>query len=232
VSEHPILFSGAMVRAILAGTKTQTRRLVQAQGRLRNGVDDLGKPGIEYLNEWGSWQPWVQNAKTLRCPYGVTGDRLWVREAWAPADVMYGEEKDTPQTIAYLADRSAVVFDGNLRPHAVPGYDVAQWNWDSLRGRPSIHMPRWASRITLEIIDVRIERLQSISEKDAGAEGMGDPPFGTRIESFETLWGAINAKRAPWSSNPWVWVVAFRLADGAHGCDTCDVQTPAKEPAQ
>ena len=177
MNERPILFSGPMVRAILADLKTQTRRVVKAprsvawDGRLSPPID--------------------------QCPYGTAGSKLWVRETWA--DTM-----GDPPTAVYRAD-------GERHPAS------------HLKWTPSIHMPRWASRLTLEIVNVRVERLQEISEADAKAEGDKNPfdghlhNDGTPIESsavlrFKCLWDSINAKRAPWASNPWVWVVEFRKA--------------------
>jgi hypothetical protein len=207
-----------MIRALLRdeNPKTQTRRIVKPQPR--DVIHSHGFDGDKwgYLQQTGfaiddHAEHWV------RCPYGAPGDRLWVRETWCPADCMYGRECDPPQTIGYPADKSAVVFDDSCKPHAVPSWDLAQWNWDSLKGKPSIHMPRWASRITLEVTGVRVERLQAITEEDAEAEGafaLGDIACSHR-EWFRGLWDSINAERAPWTSNPWVWVVEFKRLEAA-----------------
>lgn len=231
MKERPILFSGPMVRAILDGRKTQTRRVL--------------KPDTK--DYWNS------------CPYGVTGDRLWVRETSAIISV------DGCSVFIARAERmppgkTLAQTDGGLEIFSVePG--VAAWaakHADCERWKPSIFMPRWASRIALEITNVRMERLQEISEEDAEAEGcephvsaasgvdvpwwqgyedLGDgelihqqfhgtmpPPWMVdpkRMKelphlnydarrAFEILWNSINAKRAPWGSNPWVWVLTFK----------------------
>lgn len=216
--ERPILFSGPMVRAILAGTKTVTRRLAKKMGVVLEGVpfEGLGK-GAHALGEHGS---------PVACPYGVRGDRLWVRETWCDADVMYGEGgNECASVVGYAADKSAIQYDAP-KPCKIPAYDIGQWNWSKLKMRPSTSLPRWAARITLEIVSARVERLQDITEEDARAEGLtreNVPPLLAAAdrkrnwpiarndqELFALGWDAINGKRAPWSTNPWVWVVTFR----------------------
>lgn len=179
MKERPILFSGAMVRAILEGRKTQTRRVVKY-------VPALGEP-----EEWchrfsfGS-DPIIFNPEH-HCKYGAVGERLWVRETWADCG---------DKTAVMRADCSVLV----------PG----------VRWRPSIHMPRWASRITLEIIGVRVERLQDISDEDAMAEGCQaeiiPPNFQSYRAGYATLWDAINGPGA-WDKNPWVWVIEFKWVE-------------------
>jgi hypothetical protein len=165
-----------------------------------------------------------------------------VRETWGDADGFYGRERDVPGVIAYRADRTARQFGIGGEPdrfREVPAYDRASWNWDSIEWRPSIFMPRWACRLVLGVTDIRVQRLQDISEEDAEAEGAGiddegdappryypcvacsgDPkgiaslchPIGRGRPwrcVFANLWDAINGKRAPWESNPWVWCVSF-----------------------
>lgn len=191
MSERPILFSAPMVRAILAGTKTQTRRVLkQAVGpSLSVGIDD-DAPGVAELS-WlygdGPGHEVHESVKRVPCPYGTPGDRLWVREAWAP-------HPDFPGT-------ARAVF----RADPECAHDVDRW-------RPSIHMPRAVSRITLEITGVRVERLQDISRGDAMAEGcpfpnmaQGDDPR----EWYRDLWDQINGAGA-WDANPWVWCVSFK----------------------
>jgi hypothetical protein len=195
---RPILFGGPMVRAILAGRKTQTRRVIRyahADGLGLWTAPPLGGYFAEHV--FGACY-----AKLAPCPYGVPGDRLWVREAWADHVGPFGESRFA----LYRAD-------GDER--------AGPW-------RPSIFMPRWASRITLEVTAVRVERLQQISEEDAKAEGMefdgtwwlgGTHPvkgtlqcWPTAAKAFERGWDSINGKRAPWDANPWVWAIAFRSA--------------------
>lgn len=182
--EIRILFNGPMVRAILEGWKTQTRRLVKA----------------EHISVTG---------KLLRYPYGERGDRLWVRETWAAADCMYqSHELDTPRVIAYRADKSGFNFEQSRR---IPDWDTASWNFDCLKWRPSIFMPRWASRLTLEVTHVRVERLQEISERDACAEGVGSPiTRDCKRPKFAALWDEMNDTGA-WDANPLVWVIGFRV---------------------
>ena len=205
MKERPILFSAPMVRSILASTKTQTRRVVKPQpiydGRFAGGWKMLGKAG----HEAATCSPLIAEL----CPYGQPGDRLWLREAhWWFKDehdpaIGYYPPKLTADDVEYRADG-----------------DDGRKVW-----RPSIHMPRWASRITLEITSVRVERLQDISEGDAQAEGCalecmtptgGDS--GSAIYGpggYLALWESINGAGS-WDANPWVWVVEFkRVESGA-----------------
>lgn len=183
IKERPILFSGEMVRAILDERKTQTRRV------LKNTPSDAR---LDSIRSDGAEAGFSTNEKVLslvRCPYGVPGDRLWVRESFMLT---------TPETPLYKASYG-------------PGKHVSPW-------APSIHMPRWASRITLEITRVRVERVQQISEADALAEGVspsrrdfdGDIYDFSARDNFRSLWVTINGKRAPWVSNPWVWVLELK----------------------
>lgn len=198
--ERGILFSAPMVRALLAGTKTQTRRIV--------------KPPIGGIN-WGK-----------RCPYGQPGDRLWVREKWAPVTATaYRMSDGVQQTVNPNDEDTAAIYAAGW-DRSGPG-----------RWRPSIHMPRWASRITLEVTGVRVERLQEISPADACAEGAAeildrphaDPlrsaaydKFGVTLNdgeryagsvaAYAALWESINGPGS-WDANPWVWVVEFKRVD-------------------
>lgn len=188
--ERPILFSGPLVRAILEGRKTQTRRVVKPV--VSDILDAGGLPGHRLY------------------PYGLAGDRLWVREAWSTSDEF---DEDPPSRvpsdapILYMADGSARSEDGLAAP----------WG----RTRPSIFMRRPMSRIDLEVTGVRIERLQEITEEDAIAEGITSDPADlvpARLV-FADLWRQINDKRpgCSWDANPWVWVVSFRVAEVRHG---------------
>ena len=226
MKERPILFSGPMVRAILQGRKTQMRRVVKPQpfmllsaaewhSRAMSGIDPYGcRPmGSHVLEEMGA-----------TCPHGIVGDRLWVREAWTPDHAAF--YPNFP--IVYRADRG-YEYERNDRGEV---YSPEQKAWYPYRWRPSIHMPRWASRLTLEITGVRVERLQQISDADVDAEGMdldgehsqwfnegehqhiaGAPMSGERY-AFMRLWSSINGPES-WSANPWVWVIEFKRLEAA-----------------
>lgn len=194
IKEHPILFSGEMVRAILDGRKTQTRRVVKPQPK---GWSDFWPVGSHT-----EWQDIVARLPFYLgcgyCPYGAPGDRLWVRESFQP--LRSGDEPGDWETgagysIKYAATDQLVEW-------------VDYWNDNRITDRcmPSIHMPRWASRITLEIVAVGVERLQKITKADAIAEGS------TSVEAFEALWDRMNARRGlGWhTTNPWVWVLTFK----------------------
>ena len=202
MNEHPILFSGEMVQAILEGRKTQTRRVIRTVPN-----DFVPNPHNPYDDGvWHFDHPDIMNAEQdervtipIRCPYGVPGDLLWVREAWAtPGN--YDSIKPSELAASHFT-RDQIVY------RATEQYGDVYYRW-----RPSIFMPRWASRITLEVVSVRVERVQDISERDAYAEGIGlDPTLPHPLQWFKELWDSINAKRGyPWQSNPWVWVVEFR----------------------
>mgnify|MGYP001582591027 CR=1 FL=1 len=212
MKERPILFSAPMVRAILGNTKTQTRRIVKPQPRWSEKYTPNGWewPVPVQMGTLLKWPNAIRFAEALarRCPYGQPGDRLWVREAWTPADKMfYDYDTDPPRYIAYRADLSAKCFD----PEG--DCDTQYWGWDKLKWKPSIHMPRWASRITLEITGVRVERLQDISKADAIAEGINyDAIAGSdrwHPYGYMALWESINGPGS-WAENPWVWVVEFQ----------------------
>lgn len=196
MNERPILFSGSMVEAILDGRKTQTRRVIHPQPDECIWFDVQPTPYRHVINPQ---QPNVVHKNIIKCPYGKVGDSLWVRETW---------------TI------NSNVRDGDSTAY----YYRASCGRNNIKWRPSIFMPREASRITLEITDVRVERLQDISEKDALAEGVLDyevKPQTVRLPEhkawrlpqveFQKLWDSINKKRDyGWNSNPWVWVIEFR----------------------
>jgi hypothetical protein len=217
---RPILFNSEMVRAILEDRKTQTRRVLTVPWRGNTRalpyepywVEEDGR--LLFCDEYGEYH---DVEKTILSPFGQKGDRLWVRETWD-----FRDWRDTMHAnrvnVAYAADGEQRLLD------APPTWNPEIYNYE--RWRPSIHMPRWASRITLEITGVRVERLQSISEDDARAEGVDfakhadlDPlaggligPVAARV-AFSLLWDSINGKRHPWSSNPWAWVIEFRKVE-------------------
>lgn len=203
--------SAPMVRAILEGRKTQTRRVVKPMWGAHHAQAWSHEGGrFEYANNDG----WHACGATV-CRYGTTGDQLWVRETWAvdaPLQQVRLENEDI---------MGPVGFGHGPYFRADPVHENAGLTW-----RPSIHMPRWASRITLEIVAVRVERLQEISQNDARAEGVthytcghpdcfgpkGEPGmhYGPRRAYYE-LWNKLNAKRGyGWDMNPWVWVIEFK----------------------
>jgi len=193
MTERPILFSAEMVRAILDGRKTQTRRVMKVQPEHTPAVELT--PGGQVWAIWPSDIPSPEGKDAERfcaCPYGLPGDRLWVRETWA-IDV---------------AEMPPIDANGNPTCREVFMYradgDEGIYKWS-----PSIFMPREASRITLEVVKVRAERVQDISEADIAAEGVSAIGVMPRW-AFHELWDAINGKRAPWDSNPWVWVIEFK----------------------
>lgn len=219
--ERPILFSAPMVRAILEGRKVQTRRVVKPQPKVAQLLTHSG---------WSAWHD--EKGQPLRNRYGQPGDRLWVRETfarWTARELFSG--RPIP-TLSFRAGRPVLRLPDDA-PFLLP---LEQWDrgWDDdlkpadVRWRPSIHMPRAASRITLEITDVRVQRLQECSEADAIAEGIerddegrwtdylcqgfggyfDHPAQGARL-SYASLWDAINGAGA-WNANPWVWALTFR----------------------
>jgi len=194
------------VRAILDGRKTQTRRVI--------------KPQPSYENEFWRWipkQPYDINMDHLNaslinhlCPYGQPGDRLWVRETWGAVFPAMEPVPLEACTIEYRADLppGCTDYPGNWPAEEARGDpDAPKW-------RSPIYMPHSFSRITLEITDVRVERLQDISEEDAIAEGCtpwvkDGSMIDTAASDFAQLWNSINGKKYPWESNPWVWVIEF-----------------------
>lgn len=222
--ERPVLFKGEMVRAILDGRKTQTRRIIY--GRSHDRIDEY----IDATN-YGVAKDFKFTAPSF-CPYGVAGDRLWVRETFQVIDDPAAENpirrgpNDERFVVDYKSDNPTRIMDSI--PRNLP---------TARRWKPSIFMPRWASRITLEITNVRVERLQEITGEDAKAEGVslwdtstwlgeeengrvtsydpstahpGRPHFRiTKRTAHATLWDSINGNGA-WEKNPWVWVVEFK----------------------
>ena len=202
MKERPIIFSTDMVKAILEGRKTQTRRVIKPQPP-RHWSIPPARFFQGHFNEWGA----KVSVDSIKCPYGQAGDRLWVRETWA-TEWEFNDYK--PSLLPKRNPSDAVPF--------VPiAYTDTDWDGYRVgRTRPSIFMPRWASRITLEITEVRVERLQEITEDDAEAEGCVTPYWGDLahqdlIGQFQNLWDSLNAKRGySWKSNPWVWVIGFK----------------------
>lgn len=195
MKERPILFSSPMVRAILEGTKTQTRRVVKPQPVEGVYKGDGTTPTFTWKDRISTFHPIWPEVMAQFSPYGKPGDRLWVRETWMPR------------------------MDGNIElRHGEAIYKASLGDVEMFRPRrwrPSIFMPRWASRITLELTGVRVERLNSMSGYDALREGVTLPamqngPADPTVE-FMDLWDSINARRGySWVTNPWVWVLKFR----------------------
>ncbi|HEJ4188912.1 TPA: hypothetical protein SL729_001506 [Pseudomonas aeruginosa] len=205
--ERPILFNDQMVRAILEGRKTATRRI--AKPVKHPDLGNIYAPGALVLER----EP--QHVIDRACPYGQPGDRLWVREAWQgplisdeeqAANQSWWKDMTKFQNPGHCAYRAS----GDDNEYVDPdGYFHCKW-------KPSIHMPRWASRILLELTAVRVERLQDISEEQARAEGY---PAERECETgssgldawlwFRSLWGEINGPEA-FTANPWVWVIEFK----------------------
>lgn len=190
-SERPMLFNGDMVRAILEGRKTQTRREVKLSKHYSNCHLEIENKNLMVVNTQDQ-----EARKEIYCPYGSVGDQLWVRE-----------------TFGLLGDEAKHV----LHYRATHYRDGKNMGW-----KPSIHMPRWASRIQLEITGIRVERLNDCSESDAKAEGVkpdnetskdvmdGIVPQLQHKEPYMRLWEKINGAGS-WAANPWVWVIEFKV---------------------
>ncbi|QHQ14549.1 morphogenetic protein [Pectobacterium parmentieri] len=213
MKERPIIFNAEMVRAILDGSKTQTRRTLRIQPTECNHTHWPEHPNSEWNYDDRGWSCAVcgngvslakRDVKGITCPFGKVGDRLWVRETWARYNI-----------------------DQNAHDMAYRATTPDDWPKEG-RWRPSIHMPRWASRILLEITDVRVERLNDISEENAIAEGVArrhsdtyhgfyrdyeNEGYGQGCtfanDSFRSLWKSIYGAES-WEANPWVWVIEFK----------------------
>ncbi|MBE0135362.1 ASCH domain-containing protein [Klebsiella michiganensis] len=207
MKERGMIFNGEMTRAILDGRKTQTRRPVRFPVLDKNLGCELA--GNELAGE-------LSAGNYLNSAFGRPGDRIWVRETFCPVDdTQYGGEK-------WVDYRATPKFEAS---HPA-GWDCAPNDAEALKWRPSIHMPRWASRILLEITNVRVERLNAISQEDAQAEGMeltgwrptySDPDSGgevmTPYDNFAELWSSIYGDES-WKANGWVWVISFKRVEG------------------
>jgi hypothetical protein len=246
MKERPIIFSGESVRTILDGRKTQTRRVITNSGGNDVHIDrllgewSLSEHPVSYeeakasFDDYYPWRPtrgpkpgdWLWTLQTdvddtachvFRCPHGVPGDVLWVRETWQHLE--YGGD----DIVVYRATCINDCFGWSPGEGVIEQIKIKSW-------RPSIHMPKWACRLRLRVTDVRVERVQEISEEDARAEGCvcdveierqlpgGEPADYTGLyatERFEEGWDALNAKRGfGWAKNPWVWALTFeRIED-------------------
>lgn len=234
MKERGMIFNSEMVRAILDGRKTQTRRPIKWK---QTRFTEIGE------REDGSNWPWSEDAEHAcdfwhPCPFGAVGDRIWVRETWGVASHAFSDDglmidwvPDRPATAihempfgnGYYSGYAIYAADGDFTWGDDDGYEDGRSCW-----KPSIHMPRAASRILLEITDVRVERLNAISEEDARAEGIidggclncGEPepcgcanPEPDATDAFAYLWQSIYGQEN-WNANPWVWVIEFKRVEG------------------
>ena len=218
MAEHPIIFSTEMVRAILDGRKTQTRRIIKPQPEYENGYrywwkgdwDTRGGPraGVCTHGTPGNGEAtWPLKEIVEHCPYGQVGDRLWVREGlslWPGTVAIYlADDEQMPSPM----NQEHQEWLNNYKNHTVP----------------SIHMPHWAARIFLEVIGLRVERVQDITAADIEAEGIDISIDGISTanhfrgdcwELWKKLWDSINAKRGySWDKNPWVWCISYQRTD-------------------
>ena len=207
MKERPILFSAPMVRAILGGHKTMTRRVAIPRHDDRTPCEHWSGG---YCEPEAIMSRHCEHGSEGRpCPYGCPGDRLWVKETWKPhCEGPISDEFPLGTCVKYRADGAMV------KPTA---WTNEQGAWceareESEQWRSPLHMPRWASRITLEVTGVRVERVQDISESDARCEGIDAyVKDGFARAEFVCLWNSINEKRGfGWDVNPWVWVIEFR----------------------
>ena len=218
--ERGILFKDEMVRAILEGRKTQTRRICPVQPTLVPGDTDM-------VALWSVFYPWGEGGQGIyeterelreeydrlllsRCPYGKKGDRLWVRQAWRANGGELGHPRGPIKTERHEFDVPRVCFRASE-----PKPELYKW-------RPGIYLKRADARTVLDVLDVRIERLHEISEADAKAEGVAVPwdapsrPLCSAREAFELLWGEVNGRES-WEANPLVYVVSFKRLEPAGG---------------
>lgn len=204
MTERQILMSGPMVRAILEGRKTQTRRVVRGIDECPHGYDGVVTATVQeeaHLRGKHCFNLASGESLYMRSPYGQPGDRLWVRETHAG---------DNCCGWVYRADHP----DANIKAGELDDGEQSLRRWT-----PAIHMKREACRLVLEVVAVRVERLQEISERDAIAEGVHHQPHGLTADGgrilYRQLWNHLNAKRGlGWLENPWVWVIEFRRFNG------------------
>ncbi|MBZ1548198.1 hypothetical protein KFA93_05015 [Klebsiella pneumoniae] len=234
MKERGMIFNGEMVRALMSGRKTQTRRPIKWK---QTRFTEIGE------REDGSKWPWSEDAEHAcdfwhPCPFGAVGDRIWVRETWGVVSHAFSDDglmidwvPDRPTTAihempfgnGYYSGYAIYAVDGDFTWGDDDGYEDGRSCW-----KPSIHMPRAASRILLEITNVRVERLNAISEEDARAEGIidggclncGEPepcgcanPEPDATDAFAYLWQSIYGQEN-WNANPWVWVIEFKRVEG------------------
>lgn len=220
LKERPIIMSAESVRAILEGHKTQTSRVIKPRYKQDEyGFNVVSRPAtgerwVEKTDEDGG--DFEDGTRIVPCPYGNIGERLWLKETWG-VGCRPDPYSGWVDGIEYKADEAYLDDIESLPLRVIDDQDLDKYQragWNS-----PMFMPRWASRITLEITDIRVERVQDITPEDAIAEGM-PIPYVSRdeyepISMYRELWQKLNAKRGySWESNPWVWVVSFRVVGG------------------
>jgi hypothetical protein len=206
--ERPIIFSAPMVRAILEGRKTQTRHVCKPQPVYVSDCGDRFYDGCDYKKSWCK-----PNAGFIDCPFGNIGDRLWVKETFGVFDC---DREPYDNSISWAYKATPYILEPDEETYSddlITLDDLVDKEW-----RSPIYMPRIASRITLEITNIRVERLQDISDKDALAKGIENffgvtyngrfPPADGRLR-FSEMWESTQDKN-PWNTNPWVWVIEFK----------------------
>ncbi|HIH6544273.1 TPA: hypothetical protein ACYRSE_005491 [Klebsiella michiganensis] len=223
MTERGMIFNGEMVRALLDGRKTQTRRIVKGADGAVKFCKEWNINGEEFFVVLGEKDHTGMNPVlgAISCPFGAVGNRIWVREAFR----VHSRATDVATLVYKASERNSWTEQTHRVPVAVCNKPATPEKWT-----PSLHMPRWASRILLEITDVRVERLNAISEEDARAEGIidggclncGEPepcgcanPEPDATDAFAYLWQSIYGQES-WNANPWVWVIEFeRLEERA-----------------
>lgn len=225
MTQRGMIFNGEMVRAILDGRKTQTRRIMKIQPEhsgfgLRRVIDSKnGSDDGKYFWSLSDACGLKIRSKSFTCPFGSVGDRIWVREAFR----VHSRATEVATLVYKASERNSWTEQTNRVPVSVCNKPATPEKWT-----PSLYMPRWASRLLLEITDVRVERLNAISEEDARAEGIidggclncGEPepcgcanPEPDATDAFAYLWQSIYGSDS-WNANPWVWVIEFKRVEG------------------
>ncbi|HBQ3091323.1 TPA: hypothetical protein L7V69_002093 [Klebsiella pneumoniae] len=207
MTERGMIFNAEMVRAILDGRKTQTRRIVKGTDGAVKFCKEWDINGEEIFVVLGEKDHTGMNPVlgAISCPFGAVGNRIWVREAFR----VHSRATDVATLVYKASERNSWTEQTHRVPVAVCNKPATPEKWT-----PSLHMPRWASRILLEITDVRVERLRSMSQDDARAEGViaASGPMEAGL-AFRELWDSIYGEES-WKANPWVWVIEFKRVEG------------------